>query len=353
MWRTQKSVALALFVLSLAAVPAFAQRCGKERWSVKTGTDSGAGQVDLAHPQTARIADLIALQPPSPLPTDSRFAPTENTVFVVDATLMDFKLESGSTGDSDYHLVLQDDQGSTMVAEIPSPSCVGAGSPFATQIANARSTFDGQFTASSSFQTANVPVRVTGVGFFDFFHNQHGAAPNVIELHPILDIVFNPGPPEGDFSLSLSAASVHLHSGSSSSVSVTTAPVRGGNLQNVGFTISGLPAGVTSRITPGTGGQTTLSLSAASNATIGTFPVVVTGSANGRSHSQAIALNVSTPPSNVQQEQWEYKLITATSEQDAVDQANQLGTQGWEMVSAVKVAGSPPWRVFFKRATVD
>src|SRR5215469_17490931 len=93
---------------------------------------------------------LLALAPPSPLPTDSRFAPTENTVFVVDATLTDFKFETGSTGDSDYHLVLQDDQGNTMVAEIPFPGCVGATSPFAGQIASARAKFDAQFTATSS-----------------------------------------------------------------------------------------------------------------------------------------------------------------------------------------------------------
>jgi hypothetical protein len=230
---------------------------------------------------------------------------------------------------------------------------VGTGSPFAGQITSARSEFDAQFTATSSFQTANMPVRVTGVGFFDFFHHQHGAAPNVIELHPVLDIVFNPGPPEGDFALSLSAASVHLHTGSSSSLKVSTTPVRGGNLPNVGFTISGLPTGVVSQITPGTSGQTNVSLIAASSATTGTFPVVVTGAANGRSHSQTIALNVSSPASSVEQEQWEYKLLTATSEQDVIDQANQLGTQGWEMVSVVRLTGSPAWRAFFKRATKD
>jgi len=31
---------------------------------------------------------------------------------------------------------------------------------------------------------------VTGVGMFDFLHGQTGVAPNGIELHPILDIVF-------------------------------------------------------------------------------------------------------------------------------------------------------------------
>jgi len=73
-----------------------AQRCGVERWSVKTGTDANATQVDLANPKPATIADLIALTPPNPIPRDSRVAPTENTVFVVKALLTDYKLEGGS-----------------------------------------------------------------------------------------------------------------------------------------------------------------------------------------------------------------------------------------------------------------
>jgi hypothetical protein len=44
-------------------------------------------------------------------------------------------------------------------------------------------------------------------------------------------------------------------------------------------------------------------------------------------------------------------MVSAVSEQDVVDQATQLGTQGWELVSVVRVTGSPAWRAFFKRAT--
>ena len=32
------------------------------------------------------------------------------------------------------------------------------------------------------------PARITGVGFFDRFHHQTGAAPNVLELHPVLRV---------------------------------------------------------------------------------------------------------------------------------------------------------------------
>ncbi len=238
-----------------------------------------------------------------------------------------------------------------MVAEIPSPTCVGASSPFAGQIVSARAKFDAQFTATSSFQTANVPVRVTGVGFFDFFHHQHGVAPNVIELHPVLKIEFNPQPLGGDFAISISPPAVHLLGGGSSSVSITAAPVGGGNLPIIDFSTSGLPASVTSRIAPGTSGKAELILSATSSAPNGSFPVIVTGSANGRSHSQTIALNVSGPLDGSENQQWEYKMVSAVSEQDVVDQANQLGAQEWELVSVVRVTGSPAWRAFFKRAT--
>src|SRR5258707_2943574 len=115
-----------------------------------------------------------------------------------------------------------------MIAEIPFPGCVGAGSPFAPQIANARAEFDGHFTATTSFQTADVPVQVKGVGFFDFAHGQHGAAPNIIELHPILDIVFTTSDGPSDFTLSLAPSTVTLIQGGSSSLTISTTMAGGG-----------------------------------------------------------------------------------------------------------------------------
>jgi hypothetical protein len=46
-------------------------------------------------------------------------------------------------------------------------------------------------------------------------------------------------------------------------------------------------------------------------------------------------------------------MITAANEQDVADQANQLGAQEWELVSVVRVSGSPGWRAFFKRLKKD
>jgi hypothetical protein len=163
--------------------------CGLERWSVKTGTDADAGLINLQSTTQTTIASLSSLPTPITLPSNNRIQPTETTVFQLGATLTEYKLEP----DSDYHLVLSDGSGNTMISEIPSPACVGSSSVLLPGIQNARSEFDALYTATSSFQTANVPVIVIGVGFFDFLHGQAGVAPNGIELHAVLDIKFGTG----------------------------------------------------------------------------------------------------------------------------------------------------------------
>jgi hypothetical protein len=164
--------------------------CGVERWSVKTGTDADVGKINLQSTTQTTIASLGALPAPSSLPSSNRVQPTETTVFRLGATLTEYKLEA----DSDYHLVLSDGAGHTMIGEIPDPACVGSTSPLLSGIENARSEFDAKYTATGSFQTANVAVTVTGVGFFDFMHGQTGVAPNGIESHAVLDVQFGTSP---------------------------------------------------------------------------------------------------------------------------------------------------------------
>jgi hypothetical protein len=161
--------------------------CGVERWSVKTGTDADASLINLQSTTQTTIAALTALPAPTALPANNRIQPTETTVFQLQATLTEYKLES----DSDYHLILSNASGNSMIAEIPSPACVGSSSLLLPDIQNARSEFDARYTATNTFQTANVPVTITGVGFFDFLHGQTGVAPNGIELHAVLDVQFS------------------------------------------------------------------------------------------------------------------------------------------------------------------
>lgn len=170
--------------------------CGVERWPVKTGTDASAGQIRLSPVVGTTVSALNAIPAPaqSSLPQAGRVATTdaagnkvEFTVYRVHATLQAFKLEP----DSDYHLALADSQGRTMVAEIPDPACVGKSSPLLPGIELARTQFDAKYTPTGSYQSVNVPVVVTGVGFFDFPHGQRNVADNAIELHPVLDIQFS------------------------------------------------------------------------------------------------------------------------------------------------------------------
>jgi uncharacterized membrane protein len=280
-----------LLIVSLLSSSSLLAQCGVERWSVKTGTDPDAGMVNLNAPTNTTVANLRALTTPNPIPSNNRVSPTETTVWVISGTLTLFKLES----DSDYHMVIQDASGNTMITEIPAPSCVGSGSPFLADITNARATFDGQFTATTSFQTANIPVQVTGVGMFDFPHGQTGAAPNQIELHPVLNIVFNPGA-AADFSVSASPTSASLTQGGGASTTISTA-ASGGFNSAISLSASGLPAGVTAGFSPASiaapgNGSSTLTFTASSTATTGTSNITVTATGGGVTHTTTVALTV-------------------------------------------------------------
>src|SRR5713226_5483298 len=197
--------------------------CGKERWSVKTGTDSQAGQVNMT-PQDTTVAALSALPAPSSLPASSRISPTELQAFrLTNVTLVQYKLEN----DSDYHVDISDGA-AHMITEIPDPACVGAGSPFASGITASRAAFDAKFTVTNQFQTANIPATITGVGFFDAPHGQSGVAPNAIELHAILSICFGKdcaggGGTNPDFSLSASPPTATSSGGAAATSSITVA----------------------------------------------------------------------------------------------------------------------------------
>ena len=225
----------------------------KERWPVKTCQDDDiANVVQTIVPST--VLDLGSLprpdvwadsstDPPAPLQTH-RVQATETAIWKVPATVIALKMES----DGDYHLVLQDSSGNMMVAEVPNPDAAyiqnynPADNPYHDAIAAARAAVDNQFGASiqatqfvaftSAFsgetklvarsaigpgaisgtdasslnlsamtadpdtmqpftvQITPTPATVTGIGFFDKSHGATGAAPNVFELHPVINIVF-------------------------------------------------------------------------------------------------------------------------------------------------------------------
>lgn len=209
---------------------------GVERWPVKTGTDADAAKVGVNNLNgqnlgpgivSTTIAEMRALPRAANMPPvttafeknsfyqDRRAVPTETTIWKLDATVTMAKLEQ----DGDYHLVLQDAAGNTMIGEIPNPQPSFVGNPtWLADIATARAEMDKKlggplkavdfapetmapptkerFAAapekdeSSSMTPVNAAATIIGVGFFDSSHGQTGVAPTAIELHPIFSIVF-------------------------------------------------------------------------------------------------------------------------------------------------------------------
>ena len=160
--------------------------CGTERWPIKTLSDADHNKVDFT-PKEATVGWLISQERLSPSPPDQRIGPIETQTYKVRARLITYKLEE----DGDFHIVIADveDPSKTMIAEIPSPDCAGAcASGHAEEFRKARAVIMGL-----SDQVPSVVV-VTGVGFFDFLHGQTGAAPNGIELHPVLKIELESDP---------------------------------------------------------------------------------------------------------------------------------------------------------------
>ncbi|MBD0370058.1 MAG: hypothetical protein ICV60_04435 [Pyrinomonadaceae bacterium] len=207
-----------LLVLAVTA-DVHAQRCGVERWPVKTGTDRDISRVDLDNPQTVTIRDLQQLNGGRPFTKrtlrrrrTTRIRPDELRTFTLDANLIAYKREGGPTGDSDFHLVLQDNScprrrraSCMVVVEIPIASCVATVSnPGSNRqrvldgITQARRDFEAfverdkpaNLNINERFRVTNVPVRVFGIGFYDFSHGQRGRAPNIFEIHPVLRIEF-------------------------------------------------------------------------------------------------------------------------------------------------------------------
>ena len=135
-------------------------------------------------------------------------------MWVIEGRLVKFKQETGKTGDSDFHLVISDETllysaggaGSTtsphsIIAEVPDPACIGGRngsvtgpSQFQSQLVSVREKFVQQFpkVLSGWNDAGGIPVRLTGVAFFDRPHGQVGRALNGLELHPLLAIEFNP-----------------------------------------------------------------------------------------------------------------------------------------------------------------
>jgi hypothetical protein len=140
---------------------------GTLRWDVKVASDEAAEEIKQK-PKVITLAELVQYRTDT-LPKGNarayseKFTYTLKDVFITHAILED---------DNDLHLVIEDGQHNTLIAEIPDVNCkITEDSRFATQIN--QHTFD------------QYQFDITGVFFKDKSHGQTGRAPNNVELHPV------------------------------------------------------------------------------------------------------------------------------------------------------------------------
>ena len=161
--------------------------CGTERWAVKTCIDADTVNINF----NLIVPSSVAYQrqvPAVTLPSDNvtRLA-SEDTVYSLDCTLWKTKIEA----DSDYHVVINTigNQTETMDAEICNPGCPSiANTSRYTMLTTLFNWYRNWVGRPTSYATINVPVHITGVGFYDFAHGSTGAAPQTTprEIHPVL-----------------------------------------------------------------------------------------------------------------------------------------------------------------------
>lgn len=98
-----------------------------------------------------------------------------------------------------------------------------------------------------------------------------------------------------DFSLSASPSSVSVAQGGSGTTTVTVTP-QNGFTGSVMLSVTGLPTGATGTFgTNPTTGTSLLTLSAAATVSAGTYPLTVTGTGNGLTHTTSVSLVVTAP----------------------------------------------------------
>lgn len=162
--------------------------CGGYRWPIKVVTDADASAVSINSPVQTTVSWLIGIPKPNSQDNLPRLVATESTAYYVSNVTL---TEIFHADDGDYHLILKDAQGHTMIAESPDPSCA-SGSALYSQIAAARQQIAAKYPNLSSTPTSvSQTVTVEGLPFFDYAPNfATGQASNGIELHPIIGICF-------------------------------------------------------------------------------------------------------------------------------------------------------------------
>jgi hypothetical protein len=159
------------------------------RWGVRTGSDLDSNLVK-DHPVHTTVEELAAKPRPKGMETgteisdDRRSSEVERTIYELEAVIISYKIQvSGS-----YHLNLQGETGQTIIANCVDPQFVPPGSRWAKEIAETRKKVVARLKPGPTYTQVSHRVRIKGIGFFNRIHGQTGAAPNALELTPVLEL---------------------------------------------------------------------------------------------------------------------------------------------------------------------
>lgn len=81
------------------------------------------------------------------------------------------------------------------------PYCTSGASPWRDRIVSVRETVEAELGPSWFGWHGHRYVSLAGVGYFDSLHGQPGAAPNGVEIHPVLAVCFGKGCALADLSI--------------------------------------------------------------------------------------------------------------------------------------------------------
>lgn len=189
--RRFKTVAAALAFYGLAAVTVdneyvddfmVGSKCGGAvRWDIKTMADEDSRGISASQARFVTIEDIAGIDEEMPAGGRNERQDFEKKVYTVRCHITHATKEE----DEDIHLILEHD-GWEMVGEIVFPYCENI------KHTGRKRTFEKVFRDFAPWRKRGAYKRcewlVTGVAFMDHDHDQNGALPNGIELHPILSI---------------------------------------------------------------------------------------------------------------------------------------------------------------------
>lgn len=168
----------------LARAADSAAGCSGYRWPVKTLSDPAAQSVNL----TPKDTTIAALQSFPAHRGGPRIGGIETQTWKLsNVRLTGYRYQA----DGDVHLIATDGAGRTIIAELPNSKCTQGAPPAArAQIEAARMSFLNAYAKDTmpGLHQIQGTATISGVGFLDFAHTpaEPGAAPNGVELHPVL-----------------------------------------------------------------------------------------------------------------------------------------------------------------------